>query len=442
MKPSGIEWIGEIPEGWEVSSLKNLLVRIGNGAWGFDQQNDDHDIVCIRIADFDFENLCLKNQESFTIRNFTTSTIQKLLLQNGDILIEKSGGGDLTPVGRVVEFNLSINAVCSNFIEILRPKNSVNSKYLLNLLASCYHTGLTVKYIKQTTGIQNLDLTTFLDEKTTYCNYKEQQAIADYLDRKSELIDSTIEKQKTVIEKLKLYKQSVITEAVTKGLDPTVTMKPSGIEWIGDIPENWEVIRLRYIGSCQNGISKSSEFFGVGFPFVNYSDVYQNFVLPLNVSGLINSTIKERDTLSVLEGDVFFTRTSETIEEIGFTSTCLHTIDNGIFSGFLIRFRPNKNVLSKNFSKYYFCSQIHRLYFVKEMNLVTRASLSQELLKKMPILLPPLPEQQAIADYLDTKCSQIDTIIEQKQKLIEKLSSYKKSLIYECVTGKREVMAG
>ena len=141
----------------------------------------------------------------------------------------------------------------------------------------------------------------------------------------------------------------------------------------------------------------------------------------------------------MLRGDIFFTRTSETIEEIGFTAVCLKTIPNATFAGFLIRVRPITSLITPEFSKYYFRSDSHRCFFVKEMNLVTRASLGQELLKSLPVLLPPLDEQQEIAAYLDRQCAEIDRLIAKKEQIITELEGYKKSLIYECVTGKREV---
>lgn len=267
----------------------------------------------------------------------------------------------------------------------------------------------------------------------------EQRRIADYLDRKCGQIDAIIARQQAVIEKLKAYKLSVITEAVTKGLNPVVPMKDSGIDFIGSIPEAWRICRLRNIGTLQNGISKGGEFFGHGFPFVSYGDVYRNFSLPVQVAGLIDSSDEERRNYSVESGDIFFTRTSETIEEVGFSSVCEETIPDATFAGFLIRVRPFTDDLVPKFAKYYFRSNHHRYYLVKQMNLVTRASLGQDLLKSMPVLVPPKDEQISIAAYLDKKCGAIESSIEYKQRVIERLTAYKKSLIYEVVTGKKEV---
>jgi len=205
------------------------------------------------------------------------------------------------------------------------------------------------------------------------------------------------------------------------------------------IPAHWEVTRLRYIGNCKNGVSQDAEYFGSGFPFVSYSDVYKNFVLPEQVEGLAKSTYSDRDNYSVKKGDVFFTRTSETIEEIGLTSTCLKTIENAIFAGFLIRFRPFAGLLFEGFSKYYFRSQLHRLFFMKEMNMVTRASLSQELLKKMPVIFPPSQEQHQIVSYIETKTAKIDQAIQKAEKEITLIKEYLQSLIYHVVIGKLEI---
>ena len=268
---------------------------------------------------------------------------------------------------------------------------------------------------------------------------EEQNAIVSIIQRKCTQIDALISNAQQQIEKLKAYKQNVITETVTKGLDPDVAMKDSGYDFIGMIPASWEICKLRHIGTPQNGISKGGEFFGTGFPFVSYGDIYKNFTLPEAVDGLVNTTETERKQYSVERGDIFFTRTSETIEEVGFSCVCEKTIPDATFAGFVIRVRPFNDKLLTGFAKYYFRSSHHRFYLVKEMNLVTRASLSQGLLKSMPVLVPTKEEQQEISDYLDHKCSQIDKLIALKQQKIEKLQQYKKSLIYEYVTGKKGV---
>lgn len=414
MKDSGVEWIGKIPEEWKLVKVKYLF-RLGRGRViaQTELEDDGHYPV----------------YSSQTKNNGCLGYIRTYDFDTSQLTWTTDGANAGTIFLREGKHN------CTNVCGTLLPNTNNNLKFLK------YDLEYTAIYHKrQDTNGYKIMNNEMAEIQIVLPSLKEEQInIANYLDAKCTKIDQTIEKQKQVIEKLKEYKQSIITEAVTKGLNPDVKMKDSGIKWIGEIPEGWKVIRLRYLGRCQNGISKSAGSFGRGFPFVSYGDIYKNLQLPNSVEGLVDSSESDRKIYSVEEGDIFFTRTSETIEEIGLSCVCKIAIKNATFAGFLIRVRPMYNNLYVDYSKYYFSSKIHRKFFVKEMNLVTRASLSQELLKKLPVLLPSIEEQKQIANYLDKKCTSIDKSISKKQKLIEKLTEYKKSLIYECVTGKKEV---
>lgn len=209
--------------------------------------------------------------------------------------------------------------------------------------------------------------------------------------------------------------------------------KPSGNDWLGDIPSNWEVKRLKDFGSFQNGVSKGKEYFGFGFPFVSYGNVYNNTISIDKIDKLANSTKEEQKLYSVREGDVFFTRTSETIDEIGIASTCQSTIETATFSGFVIRFRQSGKILLKEFSNYFFKANSNRLFLSNEINIVTRASLSQSVLGNLPVLIPTKEQQTQIANYLEIKTQAIDKKI---KLLIQKANYYKeyrKSIITEAV---------
>ena len=426
MQHSGIEWIGEIPKEWRIELIGNNIKEIKD-----------------------------KNEDS--------SEDNALQFKMGTIISKKGGDSkynpeSLTAYTKVQEGDIVINGLNLSFdfisqrVGLVREKGVITSTYLTLRTSSLLHSDF-VNYLfkaydncKAFHGMgrglrQILSYRELRNQKLIYPSLAEQQKIANYLDKVCGEVDEMIALQEQMIEELKAYKQSVITEAVTKGLNPDVPMKDSGIDWIGDVPEGWEIVRLKTLGGLQNGISRSGDYFGEDFeyPFISYSDVYKNIEIPYP-SGRANSTIEDRTRYSVQEGDVLFTRTSETIEEIGFAATCTNTINNAVFSGFLIRFRPNSNKLFKGYSKYYFRSDIHRAYFVKEMNLVTRASLSQDLLKNLFVLIPSFSEQQSIASYLDTKCAEIDALIAIKQAKIDELKDYKKSVIYEYVTGKKEVV--
>ena len=432
MKDSGIEWIGQIPEEWHVSKIKNVYIVILGKMLSPSQTQKDQTLenyLCAANIKWSGVDTSIQKQMWFS-----ESDKAEYKLHEGDILIMEGGlagtsckyRGEMAP------------CFIQNSVHCCRAKSNYSNQFLYYWMNVVYNS----KYIENICNkatIQHYTKEKVMNTPFLICSSLEQEKIVSYLDRKCAQIDAIIAKQQQIIEKLKEYKLSVITEAVTKGLDPNVPMKASGIDFIGSIPETWRICRLRNIGTLQNGISKGGEFFGHGFPFVSYGDVYRNFSLPVQVAGLIDSSDEERRNYSVESGDIFFTRTSETIEEVGFSSVCEETIPDATFAGFLIRVRPFTDDLVPKFAKYYFRSNHHRYYLVKQMNLVTRASLGQDLLKSMPVLVPPKDEQISIAAYLDKKCGAIESSIEYKQRVIERLIAYKKSLIYEVVTGKKEV---
>lgn len=431
MKNSGVEWIGEIPEDWETIRNKRIMKKVKNICEHYNNENVlSLTVNGVIVRDLDNPN----GKMPLTFDGYQYINENNLLMCLFDI--------DVTPrcVG-IIKNNGVTSPAYSQFELTERADANYFYYYYLYLdnKKELLHLSKNLRY--SLTENQLGEILVPLPPKST------QQRIASYLDKKCGKIEETIQNQQQVIEKLKAYKQSLITEVVTgkikiqngKVCGKYESYKDSGVEYLGKIPSNWNIKRLRYIGKCQNGISKGGEFFGSGYPFVSYGDVYNNLTLPETVSGLIESTPEEQENYSVMAGDIFFTRTSETIEEVGFTSVCLKTIEKATFAGFVIRVRPFTDEIIPDYSKYYFSSDAHRRFFVKEMNLVTRASLSQDLLKRLPVLIPLKEEQKEIADYLDEKCTSIDAAIEQKQNLIEKLTEYKKSLIYECVTGKKAI---
>lgn len=426
MKDSGIEWIGEIPEGWEVIPAKFLF------------KNSD----IRRIADDEQ----LTSSQQFGIisqKDYTELTGSKVVLANKgladwkhvepfDFIISLrsfQGGLEMSEITGCITWHYIVlkpcHKICSYYYKWLFKSDS----YIRALQRTC-------SFIRDG---QDLRYSNFIQVPLFEPPLAEQEKIADYLNAECFRIDAMLTKTRTSIEEYKKLKQAVITQAVTKGVRGEREMKDSGVDYIGQIPAKWVLDKLRNVGDTQNGISKSSEFFGKGFPFVSYSDVYKNYSLPFAVSGLVESTPEEQERYSVKEGDIFFTRTSETIEEVGFSCVCEKDIPNATFAGFLIRVRPFSDRLYTPYAKYYFRSTHLRFYLVKEMNLVTRASLGQSLLKSMPVLLPPLEEQKEIANCLDAKCAEIDRLIAKKEQLVKELENYKKSLIFEYVTGKKEL---
>jgi type I restriction enzyme S subunit len=426
-KDSGIEWIGEIPEHWRIKKLKNnAKIKTGYTPLTSDNNNFSNDGMIWVKPD---------NLKSFEFITDSKEKVSALGVKEQNIISQ--GSILLCCIGTIGKFGIAgTNLITNQQINSVTFGNDLINEYGKYLIFSCEK---ELNSLANGNVVRILNTTSLGNIKFPIPPFSEQEYIFNYLDRKTSEIEILISNKQRLIELLKEERTVIINNAVTKGINPDVKFKPSGIEWIGDVPEHWEVIPVKYLGTTQNGISEGAEYFGSGFPFVSYGDVYKNMELPKIVQGLANSTEKDKLNFSVQKGDVFFTRTSETIEEIGLASTCFETIDNAVFAGFLIRFRPIKNLLFEGFSKYYFRSEIHRTFFIKEMNIVTRASLSQGLLKRLLVLLPDLKEQKEISDFLDVKTKGIDTIISKTEKEIELLNEYKTALISEVVTGKVDV---
>lgn len=417
------QWFGLIPNEWSQKKLK-YIVNLRSEK-------------CIEISNEKY--IGLENIESKTGR-YISGISENIVIEGtsnrfyqGDILF-----GKLRPyLAKCIE--AEFDGIGTTELLVMNPnRNIINTSYLKFIML----TPNFIDYINSSTYGTKMPRANWEfigDIQIIFPNLFAQSRIVSFLTQKISDIDHLIYKKELLIRKLEQQRQSIITEAVTKGLNPNVKMKDSGVEWIGEIPEHWKFSKLGYLGRLQNGISKPAEAFGYGSPFVTYSDVYKNEVIPSNVVGLVNSNTEDQKIYSVEKGDIFFTRTSETIEEIGIASTSLENIENATFAGFLIRFRPSTTLLYSKFARYYFRGDLRKHYFVKEMNIVTRASLSQGVLRNFPVLLPPYEEQENISIYLEEKTEAIRESITKINAQIEKLKEYRQSLIYEAVTGKIDV---
>ena len=223
MKDSGSQWIQDIPNKWNNERLKYTITARDGGAWGEEPTKDNPGVICMRIADFNYDDGVFqdKPQEQLTKRLYTNNQINRLMLMQNDICIEKSGGGEKTPVGRTVIFDKAYPALFANFMERLRFNPNIIiphfGEYWFRAMYSCK---VSPVYIKQTTGIQNLDVGTMLAvERIYYPSLPEQRQIVHFLDRKCAAIDTAIEKKKKAIEKWEEYKKSLIYYAVTGKID-------------------------------------------------------------------------------------------------------------------------------------------------------------------------------------------------------------------------------
>lgn len=430
MKDSGIEWIGEIPEGWEVHRMKSCISQRDGGAWGDEATGETGDCICLRIADFDYGHFRFTDSNNLTIRHYASPIIKKLLLQKNDILIEKSGGGEKTPVGRTVLFDKEYPALFANFMDRLRCSDFILPQYLQYVFVTFYKNRYTQNYIKQTTGIQNLDLSSMLaDEFVPVPNLNEQKLIVCYLESKCSKIDNLLSKTRSSIEEYKKLKQAVITQAVTKGVRGEREMKDSGVEWISGIPANWTVKRGKQLFSETNERSEtgSEELLTVSH-ITGVTPRSQKNVNMFMSESLVGYKICHNgdlaaNTMWMWQGAIGVSKFHGVISP-SYNTYRQKTNDYYFeYLDYLLRIRPLIDAYT-----------IHSTGIT-----LSRLRLYPDSFLSLYFIVPPITEQKEIADYLDAKCAEIDKLIAKKEQLVKELESYKKSLIYEVVTGKREV---
>lgn len=416
MKDSGIEWIGEIPKDWEITKIGML-----------------YNLRITKVSDTDYAPLSVTKMgvlpQLETVAK-TNAHDDRKLVKKGDFVINSRS--DRRGSCGISDYYGSVSLI--NIV--LEPKNNMSSGYYSCLFKTVQFAD---EFYKNGHGIvDDLWTTGWQDMKRIILpvpHYSEQQQIADYLDTKCSEIDATAEDIQKEIDLLEDYKKSVITEVVTKGLNPDAEMKDSGIEWIGEIPKGWKIIRLKYItNSIGDGLH--------GTP--NYDDLGTIFFI--NGNNLGNRKISITEKTNRL--------TEEEYKKCGVVKldkcTLLMSL-NGTY-GTLSMYDNEPIMLSKSVGYINVCNKATKeyLYYFLQSSLAqnqmtislagtTIANLSLATVRNLKICLPSICEQQQIADYLDIKCSEIDALIADKKRQLDILADYKKSLIYEYVTGKKEV---
>lgn len=218
MKESGVEWLGKVPAHWSVDRIKRSVFSARNGIWGNEPDGGPNDIRCVRVADFDRPVLRIHDRDA-TFRNVSTSECNGRILRNGNLLLEKSGGGEKNPVGFVVHYDRDEPAVCSNFVARVELAQGEDPQYWTYVHHCLYASRLTYPSIKQNTGIQNLDQDSYFNERACYPPLEEQRKIVAYLDDRCRRMDSLIAKADAVINTIQEYRSALITDAVTGKID-------------------------------------------------------------------------------------------------------------------------------------------------------------------------------------------------------------------------------
>ena len=409
MKDSGIEWIGKIPTEWKIERVGSLFMC----------RNE-------KVSDRDFAPLSVSKQgvvpQIETVAKSDNSDNRKLVLKDDFVINSRSDRKQSCGLSFLDGSVSLINIVLS-----IRNKQQLTTSFLPYVMKNY---GFAEEFYKWGHGIvADLWTTRWQELKSIFIPLPplpEQQRIADYLDKQCSIMDKLAENLQQQIEKLREYKQSVITEAVTKGLDPNVAMKDSGIEWIGEIPAWWKIERVGSLFMCRNEKVSDRDFAPLS--------VSKQGVVP-QIETVAKSDNSDNRKL-VLKDDFVINSRSDRKQSCG-----LSFLDGSVSLINIVLSIRNKQQLTTSFlpyvmKNYGFAEEFYKWGHGIVADLWTTRW--QEL-KSIFIPLPPLPEQQRIANYLDKKCEEIDKLIKIKQEKIDKLSEYKKSLIYECVTGKREV---
>lgn len=427
-KDSGIDWVKRIPKEWEVGRFKNIF-KTGKGL-----NFTKGDLIPEGIPVVSYGQVHSKKNTGTKLDDELIRHIPSELIKGGEAskvnvgdFIFADTSEDIEGCGNAVYVNKEIGLYAGYHSVIAKAKYPEQSKYFAYLfLTECWRSQIR----KRVTGIKVFSISQGILNETTIIlpTLSEQIIIGNYLDEKCGIIDSLIELQEQMIEKLKAYKQSVITEAVTKGLNPNAKLVPSGIDWIGDIPEHWEVSRLKYFSIFINGFAFNSDVFTLdkGCKVIRIGDISQS----LDFEGCVKANIKTDALQSyrIKNNDIVIAMSGAT------TGKCC--IAKEVEEAYI-----NQRVgiiRCDNYSYVYYSLQTD--YFMEYINLNNAGSaqpnVSGTSIGNFPLLVPPLSEQQYISSYLDDKCSEIDKLIAVKQQKIEKLKGYKKSVIYEAVTGK------
>lgn len=399
MRDSGIPWIGEVPEGWEFSKIKyHCTMKSGDN------------ITALDISD---------NGEYPVYGGNGLRGFYKIYNKNGNhILIGRQGAlaGNIHLVNG--KFWATDHAV------IVTLKNDVFINYFFRMLESMNLN----QYAFDTAAQPGLSVSRIMNLNIVLPNLKEQHRIADFLGSKCSEIDTLIENLRARMESAKEYKKAVITEAVTKGLDKDAKMKDSGVEWIGEIPEGWKVVRFKHIASIKSNLVQPDKY-------MKYPQIAPDNIEKDTGRLLSHQTVEESGVISgnhlFYRGQILYSKIRPNLNKLtvapfdGLCSADMYPIESKLPTLFMVY-----SMLST--------------YFVLQVSLIIQdrvkmPKINQEELGEIKVAVPSQQEMLTIADYLDSKCSEIDALLQNYEYQIATLEEYKKSLIYEYVTGKKEV---
>ena len=430
MKPSGIAWIGDIPESWKTKRVKFLISDIKDGTHGTFDRVDSGELLLSAKNVFDDKIVINENESEISQKDYKQIVCNGFPIK-GDVLLCCVG-----TIGRTCVYQLEKTMAFQRSVAFLRPNKNTNS-YLLKYCLQSDSTLTQEKFLINKSAQDGLYMGSIKELIVSYTeNKREQTIIADFLNKKCAKIDSISADLEKQIELLEKYKKSLITETVTKGLNKNAPMKYSGIEWIGKIPEYWEVQPIKYKTTFYNGdrgenYPSKAEMTSEGIPFINAGHLLNGSLDMENMDYITQDKYKMMGGVKLKPDDILYCLRGS----IGKNS--IISINAGTVASSLVAIRST-GLLAK-YLYYSFNSNIEEVQRILWDNGTAQPNLSAENLSKFKICLPPLTEQAQIANFLDKKCGEIDSIIESKKEQAELMKKHKQSIIYEYVTGKKRV---
>lgn len=423
---------------WTTKKLKFLFSSRMGGAWG-DEPVEGNSIVCLRAADFETEKARHKVTD-LTRRSYKKDELINKCLEKGDLIIEKSGGGENQPVGRVVRFKLDEPALCSNFLEVLRPKkDELYPQFGAYKLYSLWTSRLTTLSIKQTTGIQNLDISDYLENKVPVPSIELQISISNFLNREIDYIDNLIQAKENQLLLLSEKRQALISHVVTKGLDPKVTLKDTGIDWLGKIPNHWELKKVKHITSkIGSGVTPrggAEVYSKMGIPLLRSQNIHFDGLRLDDVAFISEKIHSTMANSRVEKGDVLLNITGASI------GRCFYFEDQyqeANVNQHVCILRPNDRVFYK-YLYLFMCSAMGQSQITMSQVGGGREGLNFESLKSFSIPLPSLNEQQRMVDSIDLFNLRMIQLEILTSRSIDLLKEKRTALISAAVSGQIEI---
>lgn len=419
MKDSGIEWIGEIPEGWEVVPVRSCFDEVRTKNTDGQEQN---------ALQFKSGNIISKSNFNANTDDYVADTITNYTVVLPDTVMINGLNLNYDFKSLRVALVKEKGVITSAYLAIFPDRKKISPQYATYLFKG-YETKMAFHNmgagIRKTLGYKE-----FKNQPLLLPSKEEQNKISAYLDSKCSHIDTMLFRTSSSIEEYKKLKQAVITQAVTKGVRGEREMKDSGVEWIGEIPKEWDILNLVAHTSMLTPMRDRPENLDGPIPWIRIEDFDGKYISSSKASlGVSKETVRSMNLKIYPVGTILCT-SSCIMGKCAIVSREL--VSNQRFIGII----PDQNTC-ENFLYYLMLSSSERMNYLATGAL--QANLSRSSFEHLKIQFPSYQEQKEISDYLDTKCAEIDKLIAKKEQLVKELESYKKSLIYEVVTGKREV---